>query len=182
VVIGTRNIGGHYRAPAPTPPYIIAEIGVNHDGSADRALELVDAAAWAGADAVKLQLFRADLLMSRAARLAEYQRAAGEADPIDMLRRLELSFDEMERIGARAHENGLHAIVSVFSVELVPEAERLPWDAYKTASPDIIHKPLLDALAATRRPLIVSAYQAGAAPMRQLLPDAGGRGQYRGDE
>lgn len=44
-----------------------------------------------------------------------------------------------------AHELGIHAIVSVFSVELVEVAETLPWDAYKTASPDIINRPLLDA-------------------------------------
>ena len=55
------------------PPYVIAEIGVNHDGSVSRAIELVDVAAAAGADAIKLQLFEADRLLSRAARLAELQ-------------------------------------------------------------------------------------------------------------
>ncbi len=148
--IGTRNIGRVF------DPYVIAEIGVNHDGSVERALELVDAAAGAGADAVKLQLFRGDLLMSKEARLAAYQRAAGEADPLEMLRRLELSVDQMSPIVDRAHERGVHAVVSVFSVELVREAERLAWDAYKTASPDVINRPLLEALAATNRPLIVS--------------------------
>jgi len=148
--IGTRNIGRVFG------PYVIAEIGVNHDGSVERALELVDAAAGAGADAVKLQLFNAEMLMSKDARLAAYQRAAGEADPLEMLRRLELSVDQMEPIVARAKAREVHAIVSVFSVELVREAERLAWDAYKTASPDIINRPLLEALAATMRPLIVS--------------------------
>jgi N-acetylneuraminate synthase/N,N'-diacetyllegionaminate synthase len=55
--------------------------------------------------------------------------------------------------------------VTVFSVELVAEAETLPWDAYKTASPDLINKPLLDALAATRKPLIVST---GASTMEEV--------------
>lgn len=148
--IGSRDIGpGH-------PPYIIAELGVNHDGSVDRALELTRAAPAAGADAIKLQLFETDRLMSKAAKLAAYQKAAGETDPVAMLRRLELSIDDMAPVVALAHELGLHAIVTVFSVELVAKAETLPWDAYKTASPDIVHKPLLDALAATGRPLIVS--------------------------
>jgi len=138
------------------PVYIIAEIGVNHDGSPERANELVRLANEAGADAVKFQLFEADRLMSSAAKLAAYQKAAGEADPIAMLRRLELTIDQMAPCVTLAHELGLHAIVSVFSVELVSEAERLPWDAYKTASPDIINKPLLNALAATGKPLIVS--------------------------
>jgi sialic acid synthase SpsE len=64
-----------------------------------------------------------------------------------------------------AHELGVHAIVSVFSVELVPIAETLPWDAYKTASPDIINKPLLDALAGTGKPLIIST---GASTLEEV--------------
>lgn len=138
------------------PPYVIAELGVNHDGSPERALELTRAAADAGADAVKLQLFRADLLMSRASRLATYQAEAGESDPLAMLRRLEMPIKAMEPVVALAHDRGIHAIVTVFSTELVEEAERLPWDAYKTASPDVIHRPLLERLAATGRPLIIS--------------------------
>ncbi|MBX3317355.1 MAG: N-acetylneuraminate synthase family protein [Phycisphaeraceae bacterium] len=149
------RIGTHEIGPAHEP-YIIAEIGVNHDGSVERALELTDAAADAGADAIKLQLFEADRLMSAAAKLAAYQKAAGESDPVEMLRRLELSVTQMARIVDRAHERGIHAIVTVFSTELVDGAESLPWDAYKTASPDIIHRPLLERLVATGKPLIIS--------------------------
>lgn len=159
MLIGTRQISPDH------PPYIIAELGVNHDGDPARALELVQLAADAGADAIKLQLFEADRLMSKAAKLAAYQKAAGERDPIDMLRRLELSIDDMKPCVDLAHKLGTHAIVSVFSVELVPVAEQLPWDAYKTASPDIINKPLLDALAATGKPLIVST---GASTMEEV--------------
>ncbi len=148
--IGARQIGGS------APAYVIAELGVNHDGSPARAIELVELAAEAGADAVKLQLFRAELLMGRAARLAEYQRAAGERDPVEMLRRLELSPHDMRPLVKRAHDLGLAAIVTVFNLELVGEAGPLGWDAYKTASPDIVHRPLLDALMATGKPLIVS--------------------------
>ncbi len=146
--IGSRDIGG--------APYIIAELGVNHDGSPGRALELVRLAAGAGADAVKFQFFRADLLMSGAARLASYQAEAGETDPAAMLRRLELPGEALARGAALAQELGLHAIVTVFSVELVEEACACGCDAFKTASPDIVHRPLLEALGATGRPLIVS--------------------------
>lgn len=148
--IGSREIGPTHQ------PYVIAEIGVNHDGSVDRALELTDAAANAGADAIKLQLFEADRLMSSAAKLAAYQKAAGESDPIQMLRRLELPASQMRSIVDRAHARGIHAIVTVFSTELIDDAETLAWDAYKTASPDIIHRPLLERLAETGRPLIIS--------------------------
>lgn len=157
--IADRQIGPEF------PPYIIAEIGVNHDGSVERAMELTRAAKAAGADAVKFQLFRADLLMSRASKLAAYQKAAGESDPVEMLRRLELSVEQMEPVVRLAHEIGIHAIVTCFSVELVDEAERLGWDAYKTASPDIIHRPLLARLVETGKPLIVST---GASTLEEV--------------
>lgn len=154
--IGQRQIGPE------APVYVIAELGVNHDGSPARAMELVEAAAGAGADAIKLQLFRTDLLMSRAAKLAAYQKAAGESDPVAMLQRLELPVEAMAPLVKRAHDFGVHAIVTVFSSELVPAAEGLPWDAYKTASPDVVNRPLLEALSATGRPLIVSTGAADA--------------------
>ncbi len=162
--IGEQEIGpGH-------APYVIAEIGVNHDGEVERALMLTDAAADAGADAVKLQLFETDRLMSKAAKLAAYQKNAGETDPLAMLRRLELSIDDMAKVVDRAHEHGIHAIVTVFSVELVEVAERLEWDAYKSASPDIINRPLLETMANTGKPLIVST---GASELDEVTRAAG---------
>ncbi len=149
--------------------YVIAELGVNHDGLPERALGLIEAAAKAGADAVKFQLFEADLLMSSAAKLAAYQKSAGERDPVAMLRRLQLTTGQMRPLVERAHELGLGAIVTIFSLELVAQAQRLPWDAYKTASPDIIHRPLLEALMATAKPLIVSTGAATRGEVVQAL-------------
>ncbi len=159
--IGTREIGAE--------PYIIAEIGVNHDGQVGRALALTEAAAETGADAVKLQYFRADLLLSKAAKLAAYQRRAGETDPAAMLARLELDLADMALVIERAHELGLHAIVTVFSVDLVAEALELDWDAFKTASPDLVHQPLLEALAEDGRPMIVST---GASTIDEVVRTA----------
>lgn len=177
MLIADRAIG-----PPPHSVYIIAEIGVNHDGSRDTALALIDAAASAGADAVKFQCFEADRLMSRASALAAYQSGAGESDPIEMLRRLELSHDDLSACIARAHDRSLHAIVTPFSSELVRSCQtmrdprpreggggNLSWDAYKTASPDIIHKPLLVALAATAKPLILSTGAAEPAEITRAL-------------
>jgi N-acetylneuraminate synthase/N,N'-diacetyllegionaminate synthase len=162
------NIAGRAIAPG-LPAYVIAEIGVNHDGDADRAIGLVDAAADAKADAVKFQFFRATELMGRAALLAAYQERAGEVDPIAMLRRLELSADELRPAVERAHHRGLHAIVTIFSLSLVQDALSLPWDALKTASPDLVHKPLLNALAATGLPLIVSTGAADEAEVARAV-------------
>jgi N,N'-diacetyllegionaminate synthase len=148
--INARHIG------PGNPPYLIAEIGVNHDGSVDRALDLVRAASAAGADAIKLQYFQTDRLLSTAAKLAAYQKAAGETDPIAMLRRLELSLEQMQPVVALAHKLNLHAIVTVFSLELVNPSTQLPFDAYKSASPDLINRPLLKAMASTQKPFILS--------------------------
>lgn len=137
-------------------PYVIAELGVNHDGDVRRALDLVDAAAQAGADAVKTQYFTADLLMSRASALAKYQADAGERDPREMLRRLELDAEAMRRVVARARERGVAAIVTVFSLSLVEPASTMGWDAFKFASPDVIHRPLIDAIARLGKPLLLS--------------------------
>jgi N,N'-diacetyllegionaminate synthase len=161
--IGTRHIS------RDREPYVIAEIGVNHDGELGKALLLCDEAANAGCEAVKLQCFRAELLMSRASRLARYQETAGETDPLAMLKRLELPLEKMAKVIDHAHARGLHAIVTVFSVELVAEAARLPWDAFKTASPDIVHRPLLEALLATGKPLIVSTGASTAAEVQRAL-------------
>ncbi len=167
--IGTRTIGPGHK------PYVIAEIGVNHDGDVERAFSLVDAASQAGADAIKVQYFQTDLLMSSAAKLAAYQEAAGETDPVTMLHRLELDLDEMTRIVERAHLRGLHAIVTVFSAELVEHAQTLAWDAYKTASPDLIHRPLLEAIADTGKPMIVST---GASTLEEVVRTVGASGSH----
>ena len=148
------------------PPYVIAELGVNHDGSPQLLLELVRAAAEARADAVKLQLFSADDLLASTATLADYQSAAGEQDAHAMLSRLELALTEAGDAVERAHELGLHAIATVFDLPLLPQAEQLPLDAYKTASPDLVHKPLLDALVSSGKPLIVST---GAADRDEVV-------------
>ncbi len=168
------RIGDKHISP-DSAPYIIAEIGVNHDGSVDRAIQLVDVAADAQADAIKLQLFETDRLLSRASKLAAYQKVAGASDPFAMLRSLELSVEQMSSIVSRAHELGMHAIVTVFSVELVEPARQLPWDAYKTASPDVVNKPLIDALAAVGKPLIISC---GGATLDEIARASGWIGDH----
>lgn len=163
MLIGDRAITpGH-------PVYVIAEIGVNHDGSAPRALELIDAAARADADAVKFQLFEPRDLLSADARLALYQHAARETDPLAMLRRLRLDRDNLDRCIQHARRRGLHAIVTPFTPAAARDAAQQPWHAHKLASPDIIHKPLVEALARTGRPLILSTGAATADEIARTL-------------
>ena len=142
--------------PGTPEPMVIAEIGVNHDGDPDRALSLVDAAADAGADAIKMQWFEAERLLSDSADLVDYQRSSGETDPVGMLDRLALDRDAMVAVVERARCRGVKALVTVFSPELVPLAAGLDWHGFKTASPDLVNRPLLEALASDGRPLILS--------------------------
>ena len=159
VVIAGRTIGGGERT------YVIAELGVNHDGSVDRALKLVRAAKEAGADAVKLQLFDPDLLLSAEAELAKYQEASAD-DPHAMLRALQLDVDEMLKVKKLAHKLGLGFIVTPFSIESVDDMRRLDVDAVKIASPDCVNRPLIEAMQKLGKPLIVST---GASEMAELV-------------
>jgi N-acetylneuraminate synthase/N,N'-diacetyllegionaminate synthase len=167
--VGDREVG------PGRPPYLIAELGVNHDGSLEKALRLVEAARGAGADAIKLQWFEAEKLLSRRARLAAYQQRAGARDPFSMLRALELSGPQIERVVAAAHAAGLHAIVTIFSLEHVPVSLEIPFDAYKTASPDLVNRPLLEALSGIGRPLLVSTGAADLEEVAEALRWLGGR-------
>lgn len=150
---------------------VVAEIGVNHDGRLDRALALVRHAAEAGADAVKLQVFRAETLLHRSARFASYQCAAvAAATPADMLRRLELPPAELATVVAAARQAGLMPLATPFSVDDVGIIDSLDLPAIKIASPDLVNLPLLRRCAQTRRPLLVST---GAATLDEIETTVG---------
>jgi sialic acid synthase SpsE len=145
---------------------IIAEIGVNHDGSIDRALELVHLAANAGADAVKLQIFRADSLMHPSCAFAAYQRdRVSESNPIEMLRRYELSDPAIETIVSAIRAAGLIPIATPFSPSDVDIIEQLDLPAIKIASPDLVNFPLLARAGRSGKPLLLST---GAATMDEV--------------
>lgn len=163
MIIADRPIGPGQR------PYTIAELGVNHDGSVERAAELIDAAGQAGASAIKLQYFNAFRLLGSDARLAAYQRHGGAADPVDLLEPLQLPLEDMTTLIDRAHAAGLHALVTLFSIEDVESADELEWDGYKVASPDLVNRPLVERLAATGRPLILSTGASSEDEIRRTI-------------
>jgi N,N'-diacetyllegionaminate synthase len=150
------------------PVFVIAEIGVNHDGSLARALELVEIAAAAGADAVKLQIFQATALIHPAARLADYQsERVQDTSPTQMLRRYELPSLELAKIVGAIRDVGMVPLATPFSVADVDTIAALGLPALKIASPDAVNYPLLRAAAALGEPLIIST---GAATMEELIP------------
>jgi sialic acid synthase SpsE len=147
------------------PPLVLAEIGVNHDGSADRALKLVEAAAAATCEAVKFQLFRAELLLAREAGLVEYQKRGQAQSAEELLGGLEMDPEQMKICVRRAQELGMAAVVTPFSPELVADCVAMGVDALKLASPDLVNKPLIEEATRTGLPLIVST---GAAELAEV--------------
>lgn len=158
--IGRRRIG------PGLPVMVIAEIGVNHDGSARRAMELVHHAKAAGADAVKLQVYQVDQLMNRSALFARYQAdRCQDASAIDMLRRYELRQEDLCAIAAEARGLGLGVIATPFSPANIATLQRMNVDAIKIASPDLVNKPLLCEAARSGGPMLLST---GAATMQEI--------------
>ncbi len=157
---------------------VVAEIGVNHDGDAGRAAELIDAAARAGADAVKLQYFHPDRLLSNQAELAGYQQGQA-ASQHELLARLALPQDTLIALGERAQDAGLGFVVTPFSPADADELADAPLSAVKTASPDAVNPPLLERVFALGVPVLLSTGtctldELADAAARMLAHDAGG--------
>jgi sialic acid synthase SpsE len=138
------------------PVLVIAEAGVNHDGSLDQALRLVDVAVAAGADVVKFQVFRATELVTASAATAEYQQASGAASQRALLERLELSEHDFARLAAHCRASGIEFLGTPFSPPDVERLLRLDVRALKIASTDLNNAPLLRRAALAGLPLIVS--------------------------
>lgn len=138
--------------------YIIAEAGVNHNGSAELAIRLIDAAADAGADAVKFQTFKAERLASQRAAKAEYQKRSTEAaeSQLEMLRRLELSDDVFRDLAARAKNRGMEFLSTPFDLESLRMLVGLGVRQMKLGSGDVTNAPLLRAVGRTGLRVILS--------------------------
>lgn len=159
------RIDGRFVGPGHRT-FVIAEIGVNHDGSVERAIELVQHAAAAGADAVKLQIFRAGSLMHPTSGFARYQQSrVNDSDPSAMLRRYELSDEQTRQVVDAIVELRMTPLATPFSPDDVDLIERLGLPAIKIASPDLVNRVLLSRAADTKLPLIVST---GAATMEEV--------------
>lgn len=148
--------------------FVIAEAGVNHNGSLETAKELIDLAASAGADAVKFQTFSADNLALESAALAEYQRTsdADSRSQHDLLRQLELSHAEFRELRDRCESRGIQFLSTAFDIAgldfLVSE---LGIPTVKIASGDLTFAPMLVAAGRTGLPVILST---GMADLQEI--------------
>ena len=162
----TIQIGGQ-KVGEGAPCFIIAEAGVNHNGSLSTALELVDAAAWAGASAIKFQTFKTERLVSRTAPKAAYQQAAtgSKETQFEMLRKLELSEKDHVRLLRHCRKKGLLFLSTPFDEESADFLESLGVPAFKIGSGELTNDLLLEHLARKKRPLILST---GMASLREV--------------
>jgi N-acetylneuraminate synthase len=139
--------------------FIIAEAGVNHNGSLDLAKRLIDVAAEAGADAVKFQTFRAEQVVGRRAPKAEYQvRSTGADDSqLDMIRKLELSEEDHEVLISHARSRDVAFLSTPFdSFSLVLLARRYGLQTIKIPSGEITNAPFLLEIARAAPRIILS--------------------------
>jgi N,N'-diacetyllegionaminate synthase len=146
------------RAIGPTAPcFIIAEAGVNHDGWLDRAHRLVSAAADAGADAVKFQMFSANRLATAEAPQAAYQEArVGRESQRDMLRRLELGAEAHRELAAASRARGLLFLSTPFDEQSADCLHDIGVPAFKIPSGEITNFPLLTHIARFGKPVLLS--------------------------
>lgn len=169
-LIADRPVGpGH-------PCYVIAEAGANHNRDLSTALALIDVAADAGADAVKFQTYRAEGLYSRKTPMMSYVRDKGLAGPQetiwDMIKRVEMPWEWHSRLATHARQRGLHFLSTPFEEAAVDVLEAVGVPAYKIASYELGHLPLIELCAATGKPLLLSTAMASLGDIERSLEAA----------
>lgn len=149
------------------PCFIIAEAGVNHNGDPELARLLIDVAADAGADAVKFQTFKAEKLVTKSAKMADYQvhNTGSEQSQLDMLRKLELQYADHAGLKAYAQSRGLIFLSTPFDEDGIDFLRDLGVAAFKAGSGDLTNLPYLRKMAAQRLPMIIST---GMAVMHEV--------------
>ena len=137
--------------------YIIAEAGVNHNGSLDIALKMVDAAKKAGADCIKFQTFKSEKLVSHNAQKADYQKnTTGGGSQIDMLKKLELSYDEFLELKSYCDKMDICFLSTPFDFESIDFLNSIDMPFWKIPSGEVTNLPYLVALARTGKPVVMS--------------------------
>lgn len=151
--------------------YIIAEAGVNHNGSIDMARKLIDVAARSGADAVKFQTFRAERLVSKTAQKAEYQKqtTGSEESQFEMIKKLELDVDTHRLLQQHCLECGIEFLSTPFDHESVDLLAGLGVSRLKVPSGELTNAPLLLKIARAGLPVIVSTGMATLGEVEQAL-------------
>lgn len=160
---------------------IIAEAGVNHNGSLEFAKKLALTAKNCGADIVKFQTAKLDLLVSRHAHMADYQKKniGTEMSQRDMLKKLLLTYDEFTELAAYCREIDMCFLSTPFDVESIDFLEKLGCSMWKVPSGEITNRPYLERIARTRKKTILSTGMSTLDEVREALSvlEANGAGE-----
>jgi len=149
------KIGSHHVGPGH-PCYVIAEIGINHNGEVDTAKKLIDVALEAGCQAVKFQKRTPEISTPEAQKNVMRETPWGEMTYLDYKRRIEFGDDEYREIGRYCESLGIDWFASPWDVPSVEFLERHNVIAHKVASASVTDVELLEALKATGKPIILS--------------------------
>ncbi|MEM8746834.1 MAG: N-acetylneuraminate synthase family protein [Actinomycetota bacterium] len=150
VKIGDRIVGDSQ------PVYVIAEIGINHNGDVEIARHLIDVAAAAGCDAVKFQKRTPEICVPLEQQQQRRETPWGEMSYLEYKHRVEFGEAEYRKLAEHAHDHGMNWFASPWDVPSVEFLEDLDVVTHKVASACLTDDELLEALAATGKPLIIS--------------------------
>lgn len=163
--IGKQKIGGN------NPCFIVAEIGINFDGDREKALKMIDAAVDAGCNAVKFQVFRSERMYAKDA--GSLIVATGDSVDIhDLIKQMELPYDWLKQLKAYAESKKVEFFTSVCDEVSADVLEETAVEAYKIASYEITHLPLIEHVAKKEKPLIMSCGGATIAEVEEAIATA----------
>ena len=150
---------------------IIAEAGVNHNGSLDIAFKLIDAASDAGADLVKFQTFQAEKLVTEKASKADYQKAttASEESQFDMIKKLELSPDDHDKLISYCNDKNIGFFSTGFDIDSLNMLIDLKLELIKVPSGEITNLPYLRHVGSLGKPVIMSTGMANMYEVGEAL-------------
>lgn len=170
--IGETLVGGD------APVYVIAEAGVNHNGSLEAAIRLVDVAVQAGAQAVKFQMFQADQLASEQADLANYQQGNDRYhDQKSMLKQYELSKESFHQLKTYCDQQNITFLATPFDFASAETLHEMGVTAFKLSSGDLTHLPLLEQISSYRKPMILSTGMATMGEIERSLDFLGSKAE-----
>ena len=138
--------------------YIIAEAGVNHNGSLELAKKLIDVAVEAGADAVKFQTFKTECLVCESAQKADYQKLTTSKDEsqFSMLKKLELTYNMHKELIDYCNQKSIQFLFTPFDIESINMLEKLNVQCYKVPSGEITNFPYLREIGSKKKKIILS--------------------------